>query len=371
MKKSMMFLVFCAIGLMVFLSSCSTNTNVTPVATTETASETSVMSTTTTETMSDTNEHIHSFGEWVTTKEPTCTETGEKERYCSCGEKQTQTIAAQGHSFGAWNTIKKATCTEEGVQERVCSCGAKETSAIPMIDHHYVNYVCDVCGKVNASEGLEYSLKNNTYIVTGRGSCNDSTLVIPNEHNGKPVTAIGKDAFRGNSFVNLFIPDSITSIEYGAFSHSWNLKSVTIPASVTHLGDYIFDFCQKLEKATFMGSVDSFGQGMFYGCKALKEITLPSGITTIGDSAFLFCERLTSVTIPEGVQFIDSFAFCDCKNLSTIKFPSSLIKIDGYAFNGCNKLNTIWFQGNRSQWSKIAIDSDGNSPLIKANIKFN
>ena len=34
----------------------------------------------------------HIFGEWTTTKEPTHTQEGEKERSCICGEKQTESI---------------------------------------------------------------------------------------------------------------------------------------------------------------------------------------------------------------------------------------------------------------------------------------
>lgn len=43
-------------------------------------------------------QHTHSFGEWAITKNATCTGAGLKERTCSCGEKETQSIAALGHS---------------------------------------------------------------------------------------------------------------------------------------------------------------------------------------------------------------------------------------------------------------------------------
>ncbi len=38
-------------------------------------------------------------------------------------------------------------------------------------------------------------------------------------HNGKPVTAIGKNAFSSESFIkSIVIPDSVTSIDYYAFN---------------------------------------------------------------------------------------------------------------------------------------------------------
>jgi hypothetical protein len=79
----------------------------------------------------------HSFGPWMITKEPTCTETGERERYCSCGEKQTQQVAAKGHSFGEWITTKEPTCTEPGEHERYCTCGEKQTQSVAAKGHSF------------------------------------------------------------------------------------------------------------------------------------------------------------------------------------------------------------------------------------------
>ena len=77
--------------------------------------------------------HIHSYGEWEIQKAATCTTEGSKDRYCSCGEKQTASISATGHSFGGWTTVKEATTTETGLKERTCSCGEKETQVIEKI----------------------------------------------------------------------------------------------------------------------------------------------------------------------------------------------------------------------------------------------
>ena len=45
----------------------------------------------------------HTFGEWSVTTEPTCTETGIKERVCSvCGTVEEDTVPALGHDWSAW-----------------------------------------------------------------------------------------------------------------------------------------------------------------------------------------------------------------------------------------------------------------------------
>ena len=46
------------------------------------------------------SEHTHEYGEWITTKNATCTADGTQTRYCSCGEKQTEVIVALGHTPG-------------------------------------------------------------------------------------------------------------------------------------------------------------------------------------------------------------------------------------------------------------------------------
>ena len=79
----------------------------------------------------DTPTHTHSYGEWETVKNPTCTTEGSKERYCSCGEKQTANISATGHCFGEWTVTQEPTEQEKGIETRCCTCGTIETKDIP------------------------------------------------------------------------------------------------------------------------------------------------------------------------------------------------------------------------------------------------
>lgn len=78
----------------------------------------------------------HRFGEFVVTKEPTCTETGVKERVCEvCGEKETETVPALGHK-GPFTTVKAPTCTEAGSEKRICTvCGAEEVREVAPLGH--------------------------------------------------------------------------------------------------------------------------------------------------------------------------------------------------------------------------------------------
>ena len=44
------------------------------------------------------DDHEHAFGEWKTKTEASCTEAGESERSCACGETETKEIPALGHN---------------------------------------------------------------------------------------------------------------------------------------------------------------------------------------------------------------------------------------------------------------------------------
>lgn len=65
----------------------------------------------------------HTPGEFVKTKEPTCTESGKLVKKCTVCENvvQTEAIAALGHDEGKWETQKAATCTEDGIRLRKCT----------------------------------------------------------------------------------------------------------------------------------------------------------------------------------------------------------------------------------------------------------
>jgi hypothetical protein len=58
----------------------------------------------------------------------------------------------------------------------------------------------------------------------------------------------------GHKLTSVTIPNSVTSIGYGAFAYCTSLTSVTIPDGVTHIGDYAFHYCSSLETIVFEGT---------------------------------------------------------------------------------------------------------------------
>ena len=101
--------------------------------------------------------HTCSFGEWTVVADATCTEAGSKERVCSCGEKQTESIAAKGHDWKEASCQSPKTCkvcnATEGsaaahaYTEKVTSADALKSAA--SCTSPAVYYKSCVCGKVS------------------------------------------------------------------------------------------------------------------------------------------------------------------------------------------------------------------------------
>ncbi len=189
-------------------------------------------------------------------------------------------------------------------------------------------------GAISVSKGLEFTAdgENKTYTMSGIGQCKDKDVVIPATYDGKPVTAIGKDAFRNSS-----------------------IKSVTIPGSVTAIGAGAFEYCREIENLIIPDSVKKIGKFAFYGCDSLKSITLPfvgeafdgtenthfgfvfgAGNYLETTSVGKIPESLQSVTISDGsgVTEICERAFYGAHSLKNISLPNSLMIVGEGAFDG-------------------------------------
>ena len=200
--------------------------------------------------------------------------------------------------------------------------------------------------------------ETNTLIV----GCKNS--VIPNS-----VTSIEDGAFRGCSgLTELTLPNSITSIGDFAFSLCSGLTELTLPNSLTEIGKSAFRGCSGLTELILPNSVTSIGDFAFLGCRGLTELTLPNGITRIEESAFRGCRGLTELTLPSSVTSIGDCAFYGCSGLTELILPNSVTSIGNYAFSDCNGLEKITVdRGNKryDSWGNCnSIIETGTNTLI-------
>ena len=159
--------------------------------------------------------HTHAYGNWIPVKSATCTNSGTKERHCSCGEKIAETIPATGHSYGDWFVSKKATCNESGMKIKQCHCGETQSQSISATGH---------------DEGTWIVEKESTCTEDGKkiNKCNRcqtimESIVLPSAHKyvNEVCSVCGKGVF------NIVIPNTPHNIDT-TFSTYYTKTSATI-----------------------------------------------------------------------------------------------------------------------------------------------
>ena len=84
-------------------------------------------------------EHVHKFGDWNVTRQPTCTDDGVAVGFCECGEQTTKVVEKTGHSYSS--VVTEPTCTEQG----------------------YTTYSCRVCGDVSVDDYVDATGHNEIF----------------------------------------------------------------------------------------------------------------------------------------------------------------------------------------------------------------
>ncbi len=97
----------------------------------------------------------------VVLEESSCTQNGSSVTSCSLCGRITKKITTGGHSFGAWITTREPNCVQEGVQTRTCSaCKEVEQRSVASGGHDYETvshaascldydreeHICSICG---------------------------------------------------------------------------------------------------------------------------------------------------------------------------------------------------------------------------------
>lgn len=147
--------------------------------------------------------------------------------------------------------------------------------------------------------------------------------------------------FGCHSLKSITLPNSITSIGWGAFQNCFNLTSITIPNSITSIANGIFWCCYSLVSAMIPHGVTSMAQSVFYACHSLVNVTIPDSVATMGNEVFSACRALEKVIIPDGVTVIPIQLFYGCYSLEEVVLGSGVTSIGNNAFNACNALARI------------------------------
>ena len=222
------------------------------------------------------------------------------------------------------------------------------------------------------------SIGDSSFFAEGRAFSGCTSLVSVTFGENSKLESICNMAFEDcKSLASITIPNSVTSIGYGAFE---NCLKVSI---YMHNNEYAKKYCETNNlKYQILSSIlheDETGSlkwvlyenGLFeisgngempdykdyspwYKYRgSITSVMIGDGVTSIGNSAFSGCEGLTSITIPDSVTSIGNSAFSGCKDLTSITIPNSVTYIGNGAFSDCSALGSITVsKGNTVYHSK-------------------
>ena len=198
-------------------------------------------------------------------------------------------------------------------------------------------------------------------------------IVIPEEIDGKTVTAVGKAAFWRSDITSLKLPKTLKLIADEAFLECRYVKDLAIPASVDSIGRGAFNSWDALESVTIEDSPNVLHTGSggysvmssifsdqpllkkayvgrnhkspLYGSMGyevnlfahshLQEITYGDYVTEIQQHELIECNSLKKVNLGKNITSIGALAFSGCDLISSIDLPAILTSIGEETFVWC------------------------------------
>lgn len=121
-----------------------------------------------------------------------------------------------------------------------------------------------------------YESSDEGMVLVSWGTC-EAVAQVPAQVDGKPVVAIGAQAFWCAPVREVILPDTVKYIRKEAFR----------------------------------------------GCTSLEKINLPEGLVSINTYAFADCSALKQITLPESLRELHSFAFAK-SGLTAVNIPSGI-----------------------------------------------
>ena len=167
-----------------------------------------------------------------------------------------------------------------------------------------------------------YQIANGEAVITSSGGTFATypapvgDIQIPATLGGRPVTAVGNDAFMASD----------------------RMTGVTMPKSVRIISYSAFRDCLALANVTFGAMTTDIGEDAFRDCSSIKSLSLPDNVVDIASSAFNGCTGMTNLTVGAGTRSIGNNAFYGCSSLAKASLPRTLeasVDADPSMFGGC------------------------------------
>ena len=227
------------------------------------------------------------------------------------------------------------------------------------------------------------------YVVVG---CDKSytDIVVPAEHNGKPVKRVAKGAFvYCERLITLVLPDTVEAIEEGAIENNHNLNSLTLGAGLKDLSPTAAYNNDCLVEIINRSEIEIYSYMGDYTAIAYSALTIhdgPSRLERRGDFIFLTRpygeEEVTTLVgytgshstlyLPEDFAYsIGNNVFWEEDEIVELFLPDCVTYIGAHSFSNCSNLTDVYYNGDADEWELIKpVDENSNYELYNAYVHF-
>ncbi len=181
------------------------------------------------------------------------------------------------------------------------------------------------------AEDLDYEVNEDGSEICINGyKGGEVILVLPDEIDGTPVTAISENAFAGmGNLKALYIPDSVKRIAFGALKNCKSLSTLRTPVIQ----------CSSYPYFGALFGAESYEVNAAQVPDALTTLIIGNQTKTIPAYAFYDCNSIQCVGLPDSLEHIEKFAFWGCYSLVYIDLDgTSITDIGDRAFTNCAAL---------------------------------
>ncbi|MDY4838905.1 MAG: leucine-rich repeat protein [Lachnospiraceae bacterium] len=202
----------------------------------------------------------------------------------------------------------------------------------------------------------------------------DSKTFTISSNDGKPVEIPDFESYEDTPWAQeakeeiekkcktIIIADDITRVGNASFGKLFaQVENITFSQNLKSIGKDAFVACgagtKKAPQFTLPDSLETIEDGAFASLEGFTELTIPKGVKDLASTAFLGCNKLKTIKVAEDNEnlcAIDDVVYD--KKVTTlvlcsptkekVEMPQSISRVAAKSFVGCESLKEIKFTGN-------------------------
>lgn len=195
------------------------------------------------------------------------------------------------------------------------------------------------------------------------------------------LNIINEYAFGECGFSAITLPESLASMQAGAFINNKYLSEITIPAKVQGIGAATFENNAALQTVTFKTSIGTMtiGDNAFNQCPMLSKVNidhLDSWAQTNFSNAkanpantahhiYMNDVEIINVKLPDGTKYINNNAFNGCTAIVSLTVPETVDRISDDIIYGCTSLTDVYCYAEEVPTFIGTLDPSGMSDVFR------